>query len=91
MSRRLLISNSTVHVGLPIMSRLKSIALATGLVSYLFVLHDQRAYCTPPEGRLSKIRFEFTSAHDVSNARRDATAYEKAIRQRDGTPSNSQL
>ena len=74
MSRLLLISNSTVH-GRGYLDHVEAelkdfIGNRTRVVFVPYALHDRRAYCAQAEGRLSKMGFEFTSAHDVSNALR---------------------
>jgi dipeptidase E len=72
MSRLLLISNSTVH-GRGYLDHVEAeikdfVGNRTRVVFVPYALHDRRAYCAQAEGRLSKMGFEFTSAHDVSNA-----------------------
>ena len=74
MSRLLLISNSTVH-GRGYLDHVEAeikdfVGNRTCVVFVPYALHDRRAYCAQAEGRLSKMGFEFTSAHDVSNALR---------------------
>jgi len=71
MSRLLLISNSTVH-GRGYLDHVEAeirdfVGGRTRVVFIPYALHDRRAYCVLAESRLSKMGFEFTSAHDISN------------------------
>jgi len=74
MSRLLLISNSTVH-GRGYLDHVEAeirdfVGGRTRVVFIPYALHDRRAYCAQAESRLTKMGFEFTSTHDVSNALR---------------------
>jgi len=74
MPRLLLISNSTVH-GQGYLDHVEGeirdfVGNRTRLVFVPYALHDRRAYCAQAESRLTRLGFEFTSAHDVSNASR---------------------